>query len=294
MARYGIQHKTLYRYNYPVSVSHHTARLTPMTNVGQTCESFNLLIYPDSADIIQRMDYFGNQIHFFSVQQPHTSLTVESRSQVYVSKQPVDLGILHTPCGAIRDALMDTRRADLLDAKQFLYPTEVTPDNDDVFAFATRFLKDEVPIGDALQKMLDIFHKEFEFDPEATEVSTPVVEVLAERKGVCQDFAHLALASLRSWGLSGCYVSGYILTEPPEGKERLVGADASHAWISVCVPEFGWVELDPTNRKVCGQEHVRVAQGRDYTDVSMLSGAVTGGGRHSIKVEVTMIPVETP
>lgn len=293
MARYRIRHKTLYRYNYPVSVSHHTARLTPMTHEGQTCESFNLFIQPDSSDIIQRMDYFGNQMHFFSVQQPHTSLTVESHSQVLVSKQPADLDSLEITCGDLRAALMDTGRSDLLDAKQFLYPTEITPAEDDVRAFASRFLGEDLSIGEALRNMLDIFHEEFEFDPEATEISTPVREVLAQRKGVCQDFAHLALASLRSRGLSGCYVSGYILTNPPEGEERLVGADASHAWISVFVPEYGWVEVDPTNRRVCGEEHVRVAHGRDYTDVSMLSGAVTGGGEHTIKVEVTVAPVET-
>ena len=158
--------------------------------------------------------------------------------------------------------------------------------------FAQSFLKDEIPVGEALSNMLNIFGDQFEFDPEATELSTPVLEVLSSKRGVCQDFAHLSLAALRAWGLSACYVSGYILTQPPEGEERLIGADASHAWISVFIPGFGWVELDPTNRKVCGQQHIRVATGRDYSDVSMLSGAVTGGGSHTIKVEVTVMPLE--
>lgn len=292
MARYHIHHRTIYEYQYPVTVSHHTARLTPLTSDTQTCESFHLDINPDSSDLIQRVDYFGNHIHFFSVQQPHKILTVESRAQVHVALLPVDLSTLQASCGEIRDAMQDSRRADLLDAKQYLYPTEITFADDAVAAFAQRFLGDDIPIGAAMAHMLDIFGDEFGFDPEATDVSTPVEEVLAQQRGVCQDFAHLALAALRSWGLSASYVSGYILTEPPEGEERLTGADASHAWVSVYIPGFGWLELDPTNRKVCGQEHVRVAYGRDFNDVSMLSGAVTGGGGHTIKVEVTVAPVE--
>lgn len=291
MARYHIQHKTHYDYQYPVSVSHHTARLTPLTNEIQTCENFNLTVTPESTDLIQRIDFFGNQIHFFSVQQPHKSLVVETIGQVEVLLQPVDLRILDTPCGEIRNQLLDPKRPDLLDAKQFLYPTEITEGDETILQFAGSFLQDTLPIGTALTQMLAIFGDQFEFDAEATEVSTPVIEVLAQKRGVCQDFAHLSLAALRSWGLSACYVSGYILTEPPEGEERMTGADASHAWISVFIPGFGWVELDPTNRRVCGQEHVRVATGRDYSDVSMLSGAVTGGGNHTINVEVTVLPI---
>ena len=292
MARYKVLHKTAYQYQYPVSVSHHTARLTPLTNEGQTCESHNLLVAPECSDIIQRIDYFGNQVQFFSIQLPHDTLTVESRAQVEVLNRPVDLTALTQSCGDVRRALRDTGRADLLEAKQYLFPTEITPAEGDTLLFAQRFLSGDAPVGQALQGMLNLFAEEFQFDAEATEVSTPVGQVLAQRRGVCQDFAHLALSALRAWGLSAAYVSGYILTEPPEGKERLAGADASHAWISVYVPEAGWVELDPTNRKVCGDEYIRVAHGRDFFDVSMLSGAVTGGGEHSVDVEVTVTPLE--
>lgn len=292
MALYHIHHKTIYDYQYPVIVSHHTARLTPITSDFQTCETFSIIVLPESTDLIKRIDYFGNEIHFFSVQRPHKSLEVESQGRVRVTTTPVDLDTLSMTCGEIRDALKDQSRAELLDAKQFLYSTEMTSIDETVQEFAKSFLADDLPIGKAITKMLDLFWKDFKFDPEATEVSTPVTEVLAQKRGVCQDFAHLSLAALRSWGLSASYVSGYILTEPPAGQERLLGADASHAWVSVFVPEFGWIELDPTNRKVCGEEHVRVAYGRDYSDVSMLSGAVTGGGDHTIKVEVTVLPME--
>ncbi len=292
MALYHIHHKTTYDYQYPVTVSHHTARFTPISNDIQICEKFDLTVSPESTDLIQRVDYFGNQIHFFSVQQSHKSLTVESQGRVRVNVKPIDLASLTMTCGEIRDALSDQGRSDLLDAKQYLYPTEMTSGGDTILEFAQNFLSDEVAIGEVLSIMLDQFWKEFKFDPEATEVSTPVQEVLEQKRGVCQDFAHLSLAALRAWGLGASYVSGYILTEPPAGEERLLGADASHAWISVYIPDFGWVELDPTNRKVCGEEHVRVAYGRDYSDVSMLSGAVTGGGEHTIKVEVTVLPME--
>jgi transglutaminase-like putative cysteine protease len=292
MALYHIHHKTIYDYVYPVTVSHHTARLTPITNDFQTCEKFDITVTPESTDLIRRIDYFGNEIHFFSVQQLHKSLTVESQGRVRVTAKSIDLQILTMSCGEIRDALNDQQRSDLLDAKQYLYATEMTYGHSAISEFARRFLGNEISIGEALGSMLDIFWDEFKFDPEATEVSTPVSDVLAQKRGVCQDFAHLSLAALRAWGLSACYVSGYILTEPPAGEERLLGADASHAWISVFVPNVGWVELDPTNRKVCGKEHIRVAYGRDYSDVSMLSGAVTGGGEHTIKVEVTVMPME--
>lgn len=292
MALYHIRHKTIYDYQYPVTVSHHTARLTPVTNDFQMCEKFTITVSPESTDPTKRVDYFGNEIHFFSVQRPHNSLEVESQGRVRVTAVPADLDTLSMTCGEIRDALKDQSRSDLLDAKQYLYPTEMTAADETVQEFTKRFLADDLPIGKALAKMLDLFWEDFKFDPEATEVSTPVTQVLFEKRGVCQDFAHLSLAALRSWGLSASYVSGYILTEPPAGEERLLGADASHAWVSVFVPGFGWVEVDPTNRKVCGREHVRVAYGRDYSDVSMLSGAVTGGGDHTIKVEVTVLPME--
>ncbi len=292
MARYDLRHKTTYRYAYPVTVSHHSARLKPLTEEGQICESFSLAIIPSSVDLIERLDFFGNTMQMFSVQEAHDSLIVESTSQVYVTRKPCDLAQFDTPCGAIRIAMTDYGRADLVDSKQFLYATETTPDTPEVEAFGQRFVNSARPLGAALSDMLDAFATEFKFDAKATEISTAVNTVLKERRGVCQDFAHLMIASLRACGLAARYVSGYILTEPPEGQERLEGADASHAWLSVFMPGHGWIDLDPTNRIVCGDQHVKVAYGRDYFDVSMLKGAVTGGGEQTLTVEVTVRPVE--
>ena len=292
MTSYRIHHKTTYNYRYPVAVSHHAARLKPITSHEQTCKNFSLDILPDSSDLIERRDYFANVTHVFSIQQPHEKLVVETRSQVDVHAKVADLKSVTLTCGEIRKAMADTARSDLLDAKQFLYETELTPQSEALREFGLRHLDDDQPFGLALTNLLQAFKDDFEFDPEATEVSTPVEEVLANRRGVCQDFAHLMIAAIKSTGLPACYASGYILTQPPPGKERLVGADASHAWISVYVPDLGWIDVDPTNNLVCGDQHVRVAYGRDYNDVSMLSGAVTGGGEHQIKVEVTVQPVE--
>ncbi|MDQ8204755.1 transglutaminase family protein [Pelagicoccus sp. SDUM812003] len=292
MARYDIKHKTTYRYAFPVNVSHHSARLQPLSDDRQSCESFQLNISPSSVDLIERIDYFGNTMQMFSVQELHESLEVESRSKVIVTAEALDLSSLDLSCAFCSEAINNFRFPDNIDAKQFVYATDTTQPTDEVEAFARRFVQPEAPIGKALSDMLDAFATEFTFDPTATEVSTPITQVLEQRKGVCQDFAHLMISALRSQGLAARYVSGYILTEPPEGQERLEGADASHAWLSVYVPKEGWIDVDPTNRLVCGDQHIRVSVGRDYFDVSMLKGAVTGGGEQKLSVEVTVRPVD--
>jgi transglutaminase-like putative cysteine protease len=178
------------------------------------------------------------------------------------------------------------------DEQQFVYPTEITPDHETVQAFGNRFFKDSKPIGTGLIEMLEAFKTEFKFDATATEVHTPIIESLEKKRGVCQDFAHLLIAAARANGLSAQYCSGYILTTPLEGQPRLIGADASHAWVAIHVPEIGWVQVDPTNNQSCDDQYILVAAGRDYSDVTMLKGAVTGGGEHTVKVGVTMLPID--
>lgn len=290
MTYYRIHHKTTYSYTYPVASSHHSARLKPLDSDLQICRSFRLNVQPDTSDLIERLDYFGNAIQMFSIQETHQTLLVESESHVEVFAQPHDIHSLNTFCKDLRILLTDIKRPDLIDIKQYLYPTEITPSTPQVKAFGMRFFQDEAPLGSAIAAMLAAFNSEFSFDPKATDINTPVDDVLSTKRGVCQDFAHLMIASLRACGISARYVSGYLLTLPAEGKERLVGADASHAWVSIYAPEVGWIEVDPTNNLVCGDQHVRVAYGRDYSDVSMISGAVTGGGNQTIDVEVTMEP----
>lgn len=291
MARYCIRHTTTYHYQYPVVASHHSARLRPLDNESQICESFRLQVEPDSTDTVARTDYFGNTLHLFSIQEAHDTLAVMSESVIDVIARPTDLGTISLTCGQVRAGLADIKQPNQIDAWQYLYPTELTPDIPEAKAFGQRFLDDDAPLGLALLNMLDAFQAEFEFDPKATEISTPVSEVLTGKRGVCQDFAHAMIASLHACGLSARYASGYILTHPKEGEERMVGADASHAWVSVHIPGTGWVDVDPTNCLVCGDQHARVAYGRDYSDVSMLKGAVTGGGSHTIDVAVSMVPI---
>lgn len=291
MTKYGIQHRTTYSYLYPVSISHHSAHLKPLTCQNQTCESFSLRINPNSVSLIERADFFENTVHLFSIQETHDRLVVEANSQVTVNQPTAKLENYVTTLAEILDIQRDFSKPAHIDTKPFLYHTAVTPDLPEVEAFAKRFFQMDKPLGVSLEEMLNAFATEFEFDAKATEVNTPVSQVIAEKRGVCQDFTHLMIAALRSCGIAARYVSGYILTEPPPGQERLQGADASHAWLSVFDPALGWVDVDPTNNIVCGDQHVRVAYGRDYSDVVMLGGAVTGGGKHDIKVEVTMHPI---
>ncbi len=291
MATYRLHHKTTYNYNYPVAASHHTAILKPLNNDEQSCSRFSLTVNPAPTEIAERIDYFRNTSHLFSVQEPHDALVVEASSTVEATQEAVDLQTLDTSVSDIKAALADITRTDLIDAKEFLYETESTRKTDLITEFGARFFPDEASIGDGIKNMLQAFKDEFEFDPEASDIYTPVEQTLSNKCGVCQDFAQLMIAALRSQGLSASYASGYILTMPPPGQPRLVGADASHAWVSIYIPKTGWVDVDPTNNLVCGDQHVVVAYGRDFSDVSMLSGAVTGGGDHTISVEVTMAPV---
>ncbi|MCH6258941.1 transglutaminase family protein [Puniceicoccaceae bacterium K14] len=292
MARYRIHHKTSCFYNYPVIASYHSAKLKPISNESQSCERFKLKIQPNSQDLSERIDYFDNAMAMFSIQESHDKLTVEAESIVTTTKRAVDLTTLDTSCGYLRSSFKDVTRTDIIDAKQFVHPTEITPIFPEVTDFGMRFFKDEIPIGKALLEILNCFKNEFEFDSTATEVNTPSSEVLQNKRGVCQDYAHLMISAMRACGLSCRYASGYILTMPPEGMPRLIGADASHAWVSVFVPGIGWVDLDPTNNCVCADQHVCIGYGRDYSDVSMLKGAVTGGGDHQLSVEVTMEPID--
>lgn len=208
------------------------------------------------------------------------------------NKVKIDLETLTPTCKTIRSTLKEPNQNMLNDELQFIFSTPVTPDHETVQAFGSRFFQDETPIGVGLLEMLEAFKTEFEFDPTATDVHTSIIESLAKKRGVCQDFAHLMIAAARANGLSAHYCSGYILTTPPEGQPRLLGADASHAWVAIHVPEIGWVQIDPTNNQSCDDQYVLVAVGRDYSDVTMLKGAVSGGGEHTVDVGVTMLPID--
>ena len=292
MSRYSIKHRTTYQYVFPVTISHHLARLEPLSNKDQSCESFHIAITPECEDVESREDYFGNSTHMFSIPEMHKSFIVETNSVVNVHAKVHDLSLPMMTSAEARDYPVLNSSRELNGITEFSFETSTTSSFPELHEFTNGIIQDDLSVGLAILKMLDVFKDDFKFDSKATDIHTPIEEVLKSRRGVCQDFAHLMIAALRSYGLCARYVSGYILSHPAEGMPRLEGADASHAWVSVFIPHLGWVEVDPTNRLVCGDEHVRVAYGRDYDDVGMIKGAVTGGGKHSISVEVTMAPYE--
>jgi transglutaminase-like putative cysteine protease len=287
---YRIVHKTRYRYKYPVSFGNHVAYLTPRSMAHHRCESHELLVTPAAATRTERTDYFGNSVSFFTIQEPHEELKIEARSLVTIDGEAAwparsmawDEVVRWLPC-QINPAG--------LEAYQFVFESPRIRPGADFAAYAAASFPAGRPLTEALLDFTARIHKEFRFDSKATNVRTPAEDVLRDRKGVCQDFAHLQIACLRSLKLPARYVSGYLRTYPPPGRPRLVGADASHAWVSVYCPEAGWIDVDPTNNVVPSQSHVTLAWGRDYGDVSPVRGVILGGRDHKLDVGVDMEPL---
>ena len=294
MACYQIHHRTHYAYELPVAVSHHCACLTPQSTGRQRLHNFNIAINPPPSDLSKRQDYFGNQLHLFSLRQGHGDFTVETNSEVSVEAAELPIAALTPTCDDVRYSLHRDASATGLDARQYLAPSPCIEIVDAVRDFAAAFLPCEGNYLDCATALAAHIHDSFTFDPAATDVAMPITQVLEQQRGVCQDFAHVMIACLRARGLPARYVSGYILTHPPPGQPRLIGADASHAWVAIYIPQFGWVDIDPTNRQFASEEHVTVAVGRDFSDVSMLKGAVTGGGEHTVAIQVTLTPLAEP
>lgn len=281
-----VSHRTTYCYHLPVLRSVHTLHLTPRHTPFQVMLHHNLLVNPAPVAQTGIADYFGNPVLLLRIEEEHHELVVHSRSTVDVTLPP-GLDIAHTSAwedvagiGFRKDRPLD------IDVIQFTCPSRHTPVTSEMSKFCLRFFPPRRPVlAGAMDLTLHIF-EEFHFDPLATDLSTPVERVLQTRRGVCQDFAHLAIAALRALGLPARYVSGYLLTRPPAGQPKLKGADASHAWLSVWAPETGWVDFDPTNGVMPSGEHVTVAWGRDYEDVCPISGVLLGGGDQRMTVAV--------
>jgi len=291
MQIYDITHETTYRYFYPVSVSHHSAFLRPKSVGSQRLLSFSMSTEPECLDLRTRSDFFGNEFALFSIQEEHNTLRVISKSRVQVARTLPEPDTLPITCGE----LVGRMRKDELpyDVLPFAYASSrVSLENQQIIAYARKFIQPERALYDAVNDLMAAIYGDFKFDAESTDVDTPVSEFFRIKRGVCQDFSHLMISCLRSQGIPACYVSGYILTQPPPGKPKLEGSDASHAWVGVYFPDYGWLYLDPTNNLLIHDEHITVAMGMDYEDVSPVRGAITGGGEHSIQVGVTMKPVE--
>jgi transglutaminase-like putative cysteine protease len=291
---YSISHLTEYLYGAPVSSSHHLLHLLPRALDRQVNRWEELSIEPAPARQRDRVDYFGNRATHLEILEPHRRLAVLSRSEIELlpsprPRMPVDPGG-SPPWELVRDQIRQVRAPDQIQVYELVFASPHVALSAGVAEFAARSFPRGRPLVDAAIDLMHRIHAEFIYDGEATNVSTPVDEVLSHRRGVCQDFAHLALACLRVMGLAGRYVSGYLVTAVP-GQPRLVGADASHAWVQVYWPGGGWIDLDPTNDVVPTDKHITVAYGRDFGDVTPLQGVIMGGGRHDLRVVVDVSPV---
>jgi transglutaminase-like putative cysteine protease len=284
--KYRVSHQTAYHYAEPASLSQNELFLHPRETGTQQVLDSRLSIVPEPQYLHRRTDYFGNTVHIFMVQQPHRELAVTTTSLVE-THCPATPAPDHTlPWEAAVQRLTQHAEPALLAPYQFVFASPLIALSPDIRAYARPSFPPGKPLlAGAMDLMTRIF-TEFNYDKTATTVDTSVDQVLASQKGVCQDFAHLAIGGLRSLGLAARYVSGYLETTPPPGKPKLIGADASHAWISLFVPDTGWVDLDPTNNLIPGESHITVAWGRDYGDVTPVKGVVMGGGVHSLAVKV--------
>lgn len=288
---YDVSHRTTYRYSIPVSFSHHVLHLVPRQCTRQDTRRTMLSVMPTPTIHASSLDAFGNPLTFITLQERHTELALQVRSAIEVFAPGHPEPSATAPWDGVYDALLEDRSEAGLDALQYAFASPRVPASLDLEAYARVSFTPGRPLLEGALDLTARIFREFTYDAHATTVSTPVDEVFANRRGVCQDFAHLEIASLRSLRLPARYVSGYLLTRPPEGRERLVGADASHAWLSLWVPEYGWVDLDPTNNLLVGEEHITLGWGRDYGDVSLVKGAIFGGGAHKIEVAVDVTPV---
>ncbi|HSI54315.1 MAG TPA: transglutaminase family protein [Ramlibacter sp.] len=291
-----VVHETRYDYAPSVKTAQHMAHLKPQDGPSQRLLQHELEISPEPAQRSEAVDVYGNTRSFFSLKSAHDELKVVARSLVSTSP-PL------APQNAIawedaRERLRYHRAAAYDPAAEFVFTSTYVPRHDQFVAYALPSFTPGRPLLEAARELTERIHHDFEYEPEATDISTPVLEVLAMRKGVCQDFSHVMLACLRSLGLPARYVSGYLLTSPPPGKPRLVGSDASHAWVSVYLPGVKgggeWADLDPTNNRAPGEDYVTLATGRDYSDVAPVRGVLHGGANHQLHVAVTVMPAGEP
>jgi transglutaminase-like putative cysteine protease len=288
---YDVSHKTLYRYSTPVVQSQHVVHMSPRPVDRQRIKGHALVIEPTPTIRTERTDYLGNRVVLFDIEQEHKELIVHARSSISVTPAaPVDLAVT-TPWDELALRIGNPRAGTDLEVARYACASKHTRTTADIAAYARQSFPAGRPILLGAWSLVERIYADFTFDSTATDISTPVSQVLEQRRGVCQDFSHLALACLRALRLSARYVSGYILTRPPAGRPRLAGADASHAWISVWSPEFGWVDFDPTNGLMPKGEHITIAYGRDYDDVSPIGGILLGGSEHSVSVGVDVIPL---
>ena len=287
--RFHITHKTHYAYPQAVGRGYNIAHLQPRTTERQSCRFSRILVDPQPTLVNEWLDYFGNPAIYFALQQDHNQLTVTAVSEVEVQPPPTLLQQGYASAWEdIRQQLASASGWDAdFEARQYLLASPFVGLEPGLAEYAAPSFTPGRPLLAAVEDLMGRIHADFTYDPAFTSIATPLREVFAHRRGVCQDFAHLAIGCLRAQGLAARYVSGYLETQPPPGQDRLQGADASHAWFAVYLPGHGWVDFDPTNNQIPFDRHITTAWGRDYGDVTPLRGVIFGGGeQHQLRVEV--------
>lgn len=302
----SLTHETRYQYTPLVDNANHVLHLSPLTSSMQTVLQHRLSISPEPSHQRQADDVYGNSCHYFSLQSSHDFLSVTAHSTVRThppahleaSGNSADIAPASLPWEQVRNMFRYRAGASFHEAWEFLFASPCLP-RDDAFAeFARPSFTSGRALPDAARNLMSRIHNTMAYDTDSTDVNTPTLTALQQRKGVCQDFAHIMVACCRAMGLPARYVSGYMLTQPPPGKVRLIGCDASHAWASVFCPGVTpctpgqWLDFDPTNNRAPGEDYVTLATGRDFLDVSPLRGVIRGGAHHVLRVAVTVMPIE--
>lgn len=296
-----ITHETRYDYSPAVETAQHMAHLRPINTACQRLLRHRLDIFPSPAQCTETPDVYGNVRTFFSLQAPHTVLRVVATSEV-ATRPPAPASSTIT-WEAVRERYRYRAGAPWDEAAEFIFASFHAPRHEAFAAYARASFPPGRPLIDAARDLMTRIHTDFTYESQSTEVNTPALEALEQRRGVCQDFAHIMIAGLRAMGVPARYVSGYLLTQPPPGQPRLIGSDASHAWVSVYLPDLpgapdgrGWYDLDPTNDRSGwgspGEDYVTLALGRDYSDISPMRGVIHGGARHTLSVAVTVQPLQ--
>ena len=283
---YSVKHTTTYIYHETVPLCHNLAMLTPRDTPDQTCRSFQLDVSPVAEIVDEYHDFFGNTVYYFVVEQEHAKLSVTTTS-VVEKTTPGWKGktVSVQSWESVRDMLR-TVKGNTIQERQFAIPADMTIPSFDIKQYASLSFTPQRPLFEAAFDLMQRIYTDFKYTSGFTTISTPLSVVMKERKGVCQDFAHLGIACMQSMGLAAKYISGYLETLPPPGKEKLTGTDASHAWFSVYIPEMGWIDFDPTNNKTPDEQYIVIGWGRNYFDIVPLRGVIMSSDRHKMLVSV--------
>ncbi|MAY42208.1 MULTISPECIES: transglutaminase family protein [unclassified Neptuniibacter] len=287
---YRIRHITEYTYNRPVSLCYNQAHLLPRSTDNQICQNMQVNITPKPDYFSQREDYFGNNCFYFSLQKHHKKLVIDVTTEIDTQSERASLDLdLGKTCSQVKQELELSTLPEVIEAKEFLLDSPMIKISSELKDYAQELFDENRPLCSAVRALTTKIFNEFKYDPSSTNVATPLHEALEKKSGVCQDFAHIAIGCLRAMGYPARYISGYLETLPPPGEEKLIGADASHAWFAVYSPGEGWFEFDPTNDDIPADQHITTAWGRDYSDVTPLRGVVFDGGNSqelSVSVDV--------